>query len=103
MIASETAQGLDAYVAGIEAVVTGFSDYHWQVEHVLVDGEWIAAQLTGTGTHTGMFRGIAATHRHISIQELAVYRTSAGMIVRCWGDLGSVVRDELVSGTCATD
>lgn len=99
VVASETAEGLDAYVAGIEAVVQGFSDYYWDVEQVLVDGDCIAARLTGTGTHTGTFCGVAATQRRIRIQELAVYRTSSGKITRCWGDLGSVIRDELVSNS----
>lgn len=98
VVASETAEGLGAYIAGIDAVVQGFADYHWQVDHVLVDGHCIAARLTGTGTHTGMFRNIAATGRKIEVQELALYQTDGMKITRCWGDLGAVIRDELVSG-----
>ncbi|KAF0845309.1 ester cyclase [Nocardia caishijiensis] len=99
VIASETARGVDEYIAGIEAVVTGFPDYHWDLRHLLVDGTWLAARLLGTGTHTGPFRGLAATGRAVRVQELAMYRTHTGMITRCWGDLGSTLRDELVSGT----
>jgi predicted ester cyclase len=99
VVASETATGLDNYVRGLADVVAGFSDYHWRIDQVIVDDVWIAARLTGTGTHTGRFRGIAATRRHLRVQELAMYRTSAGKIEHCWGDLGSTLRDELVSGT----
>lgn len=101
VVASETAEGFDAYIAyiaGIEAVVAGFSDYRWDLQQLLVDGTWIAARLIGVGTHTGPFRGLAPTGRAIEVQELAMYSTEGGMITRCWGDLGATLRDELVSG-----
>jgi predicted ester cyclase len=90
---------LSRYVAGLRAVVEEFPDYRWDLQRLLVDGEWLAARLYGTGTHTGPLRGIAATGRVIRTQELVIYRTVDGMIVECWGDLGSTVRDELTSGT----
>jgi predicted ester cyclase len=93
------AEGLGRYVAGLRAVVAGFPDYQWQLHRLLVDGVWLAAVLTGTGTHTGTFRGIEATGRVLRTQELVVYRTEEGKIAECWGDLGSTVRDELTSGT----
>lgn len=99
VVASETATGLDAYIDGIRAVVSGFNDYHWNLEHLIVDDVWLAARLTGTGTHTGTFRDIPATGRHITVQELALYRTDHQKIVHCWGDLGAVIRDQLVSET----
>jgi predicted ester cyclase len=102
VVASETAEGIDAYIAGIEAVVTGFSDYRWDLQQLLVDGTWIAARLIGVGTHTGPFRGLAPTGRAIEVQELAMYSTEGGMITRCWGDLGATLRDELVSGAGRT-
>ncbi|WP_439029935.1 ester cyclase [Gordonia terrae] len=98
VIASETAAGRDAYVAGLRDVVTGFTDFRWEVQHLLVDGSWLAARLVSAGTHTGTFRGIAATGRFVSVQELAMYSTRDGKITHCWGDLGSTLRDELVSG-----
>ncbi len=38
------------------------------------------------------------TAKAVAIQELAIYRIRHHRIAECWGDLGSVVRDELVSG-----
>jgi predicted ester cyclase len=49
----------------------------------LVDGQWLAARLYGTGTHTGPFRGMAATERVIRTQELVIYRTVDGKILEC--------------------
>jgi predicted ester cyclase len=92
-------QGLSRYIAGLHAVVEAFPDYQWDLQRVLVDGQWLAARLYGTGTHTGPFRGIEATGRVIRTQELVIYRIVDGKILECWGDLGSTVRDELTSGT----
>jgi predicted ester cyclase len=93
-----TTQGRASYVAGLRAVVEAFPDYHWDLEHLLVDGSWLSAQLTDTGTHVGTFLGVPATGREISAQELAMYRVDRGRIVESWGDLGFVVRDQLTSG-----
>jgi len=89
--------GLAGYIDGVKAVCTAFPDYRWELQHVVVEGDTIAARLTGQGTHTGSFGGIAATGRRISTQELVIYRFADGKIVQCWGDLFPVVRDALVS------
>jgi predicted ester cyclase len=92
-------EGLRRYSDGLRAVVEAFPDYQWELQRLLVDDQWMAARLYGSGTHTGPFRGIAATGRIIRTQELVIYRTVGGKIAECWGDLGSTVRDELTSGT----
>lgn len=89
--------GLAAYVDGVAAVIRAFPDYHWDLQQVVVEGDMVCARLAGRGTHTGPFDGIAPTGATVSVQELVVYRVTAGKIVRCWGDLFPVVRDALVS------
>ncbi len=91
-------EGLESYIAGCQAVVDAFPDYHWDLQQVLVDGDWLAARLVDTGTHSGTFRGVPATGRVITVQELAVYRLENGRIAEGWGDLGSAVRDLLTNG-----
>lgn len=89
--------GSAAYVDGVAAVISAFPDYHWDLQQLVVEGDTICARLTGRGTHTGSFGDIAPTGATITVQELVVYRFAAGKIVRCWGDLFPVVRDELAS------
>ena len=91
--------GLTAYIAGVRGVCTGFPDYHWELQELVVEENTIAARLIGRGTHTGVFGGIAPTGRKITIQELVIYRIADGKIIRCWGDLYSVVRDAVTTGT----
>ncbi|WP_369056157.1 ester cyclase [Kineococcus terrestris] len=89
--------GLAAYVDGVRDVCTGFPDYRWEVQDVVVEGGTIAARLVGRGTHTGAFSGVAATGRKVEVQELVVYRITDGRIDRCWGDLFPVLRDALTT------
>ncbi|WP_338075014.1 ester cyclase [Kineococcus vitellinus] len=89
--------GLAAYVEGVEAVCIAFPDYRWEPQHLVIEGDTIAVRLTGRGTHTGSFSGIAPTGRTISTQELVMYRVADGKIAQCWGDLYPVVRDALTA------
>ena len=91
-------QGLGVYVAKVREVVEAFPDYRWDLQQLLVEDQWIAARLHGSGTHTGTFRRRPATGRVIRTQELVMYRIRGAKIVQCWGDLHTTVRDELTSG-----
>jgi predicted ester cyclase len=77
-------QGLADYVAGLEAVVTAFPDYRWELQHLLVDGGWIAAHFLDSGRHSGPFLGVAATGREVRTQEFSFYRVADGLIVEVW-------------------
>jgi predicted ester cyclase len=71
--------GLRAYAEGLASVIEIVPDFHWDVQHLLIDGCWLSAHLTDTGT--------APAGRRISIQEFAVYRLAGGRIAEVWGDL----------------
>lgn len=81
---NDEAQGLEAYVAGLEAVVRAFPDYRWTLRQLLIDGASIAAQLRDTGTHRGAFLGIPATGRAVDTVELALYRIADDRIAEVW-------------------
>jgi predicted ester cyclase len=39
-------EGLSRYIAGLHAVVEAFPDYQWELRHLLVDDQWLAARST---------------------------------------------------------
>jgi aspartyl-tRNA synthetase len=92
---NDSPHGLGQYDAGLRELVGGFPDFHWELRHLLVDGNWLCAHLTDTGTHAGRFLGVPATGRAITATEFAVYRVERGKIVEVWGDLGPALRDQL--------
>jgi predicted ester cyclase len=77
-------QGLDGYIAGLQAVVAAFPDYRWDLRHLLVDGSWVAAHFIDAGTHRGAFLGVAATGRSVTTQEFAFYRVDEHRIREVW-------------------
>ncbi|GAA1144599.1 hypothetical protein GCM10009630_48990 [Kribbella jejuensis] len=70
---------LRSYCEGVQNVVQEYPDFHWELQQLLVDGDWLSVRLVDTYTTTA---GRAA-----SLQELAMYHVSDGKIVQVWGDL----------------
>ena len=85
VVINGTDHGLDAYTGGLRTVVAAFPDFRWTLRHLVVDPPWIAAHLTDTGTHRGVFETIEPTGRAVSTEELACYRIEAGRIAEVWG------------------
>lgn len=86
----------EQYLAGMDDFFSAFPDYHWELRQLLVDGDWISAHFTVTGTHQGTFLGVPATGRAIASQEFAVYRISDGKISEVWGTVDRVdILDQL--------
>ena len=55
---------LQAYAEGLASVIQLVPDFHWDLSHLLIDGCWLSAHLTDTGTTAG--------HRPVRLQEFAV-------------------------------
>jgi predicted ester cyclase len=96
--------GLARYTAGLEAVVRAFPDYRWEIAHLLVDGDVVAAHFTDTGSHRGEWLGVPATGRRVTTREFAFYRWSGGRIAEVWvtaDDLGVLaqLRDQSPNAT----
>jgi predicted ester cyclase len=77
-------RGLYEYAEGLRAVVRAFPDYRWELHHLVIEAPWIAAHFANTGTHRGMFLGVAPTGRPVSTQEFAFYRVDGGRIAEVW-------------------
>lgn len=77
--------GADAWIAGLEEVFHGFPDYRWKRVAVIVEGDRIAAHLRASGTHSGAYRLIPPTGRHVNVAEFAMYRLAEGRIVEYAG------------------
>ncbi len=73
------AHGLQNYADGLAGVIEAFPDFHWDLQHLLIDGSWLSAHLIDTGTR--------ADGRPFALQEFAIYRLEAGRIAAVWGDL----------------
>jgi len=77
-------EGLESLKQGLELGFQGFPDWHEDVEDVIAEGDKVWVRLTYTGTHSGVFRGVAPTGKQISITGLMIYRIADGKLVEGW-------------------
>jgi len=81
--------GKEAFMALYDSFYTAFPDLHFEVTHVLADGDYVVARGVQTGTQTGNFMGmIPPTNKQVSWTGTAIFRCNEdGKIVERWQDL----------------
>lgn len=85
VVVNGSPRGLAGYQDGLRRVIAAFPDYHWQLQHLLAEDDWLAAHFTDSGTHRGEFLEVAATGTTVVAQEFAFYRLRLGKIAEVWG------------------
>ena len=73
-----------AVTAQFAPLISAFPDWHWEIRHIVVDGDNIAVHFTVTGTHQGAFQGIEATGRRVTVSEFTLYRLEDGKFAEVW-------------------
>jgi predicted ester cyclase len=73
-------QGLAGVKAFFAASLAAWSDEHGWIEHLVVEGDQIAALMGFEGTHTGEFLGIAATGKRVRIVTADFFRIADGKL-----------------------
>lgn len=61
-----------------------FPDVHVVVKRIIAEGDLVATQLIGHGTHRGIFQGVPPTGRAWSASCTALYRVEDGRIAEFW-------------------
>lgn len=77
--------GAEAWVTDMADLFQGFPDWRWRRIQLVVEDDRVAAHLRGSGTHSGTYRGIAPTRRHVNVAEFAMYRVTNGRITEFTG------------------
>jgi predicted ester cyclase len=87
--------GPDAWIDDLAELLHGFPDWRWKAIQVVAEDDRIAAHLRGGGTHTGPWRGVAATRRHVNVAEFVFLRVASGRVVSATGSGETEVRSQL--------
>jgi predicted ester cyclase len=61
-----------------------FPIFRFRLRLLLAEGDLVAARHMVIGTHTGEFLGVPPTGKHVSVQEMDVFRIENGVIVESW-------------------
>ncbi len=70
--------GLKEVIGGIRAA---FPDIHWVLDEMVAEGDKVVSRFTWTGTHRGVFFGIPATGKSISVKGVVIDHVVAGKMV----------------------
>jgi steroid delta-isomerase-like uncharacterized protein len=77
--------GLEGFRQFVAMVATAFPDIHVAVEDLIAEGDKVAARVTVSGTHSGVFLGsIQPTDRHVVWTGIDLFRVSGGKVVERW-------------------
>jgi len=89
--------GADAWIDDLADLFHGFPDWRWKTIQLVAEDDRIAAHLRGSGTHTGPWRGIPATRRHVNAAEFRFLRLDKGRIVASSGSDDTDVEAQLTA------
>jgi predicted ester cyclase len=71
----ERNSGPDGALATAEWLRSCFGDLSYEIERIIVDGDWAAVYLTMSGTHEGgLPPGLPATHKPFSVKHVHLVR-----------------------------
>jgi predicted ester cyclase len=68
-----------------EILLRAFPDIHVTLEDLLAEGDKIVARQTVTGTNSGEYRGMPATGKSVTYNEIFIARFANGQITDLWG------------------
>ncbi|MBW8683889.1 ester cyclase [Chitinophaga rhizophila] len=75
-------KGVAGFQQSIKELISAFPDIQWSIVEIVAEGNKVMLKQVVTGTHSGVFLGIAATAKNIRIQAYATYEFEAGKIIR---------------------
>ena len=80
----------DAWVEFLGVFLEGFPDLHLEVQDSAADEGMVAQRILFTGTHTGSFRGLPPTNRHVCFSGLEINRMVDGKVAEHWFQMDAV-------------
>ncbi len=63
-----------------------FSDYHFEITHIVADTVYVTYRYEVTATHTGTFLGIAPTHKKVKYTGIAILKIEDNHIAKTWNE-----------------
>jgi predicted ester cyclase len=85
-------QGLAGRKQFMANVLTGFSDYHGEIQEILAEGDKLVVRILWTGTQDGPFLGQPATGRKLRFTTADFIRVENGKFAEHWDVVDSLPR-----------
>ena len=72
--------GLEGLKDVLRGLRSSFPDMHWSVQEQIVEGDKVLSRFEWKGTHRGLFLGVPATDRPVSVWGMVIDRFEGGKI-----------------------
>lgn len=76
--------GPAGFIANIAELRAGFPDIEFAIDQMIAEADRVVVQWSWQATHTGTFRGVAPTGKHITNSGIAIYQVVDHKIARNW-------------------
>jgi predicted ester cyclase len=74
----EPVVGRAALLEYVGAIMSAFSDLHFEIDDVVAQGDRVVLRVTQTGRHTGDYFGLPPTGRAVRMSEVFIFRARPG-------------------------
>jgi steroid delta-isomerase-like uncharacterized protein len=71
-------QGREGLKEVLGMMRAAFPDMHWAVEEMVAEGDSVVTRFTWTGTHRGVFLGVAATGKSVVVKGVVIDQLAGG-------------------------
>ena len=78
-------QGREGIKAIASALLKGFPDIKYKLDHQIAEGDFVASYVTVSGTHKGEIFGMPATGKHATWAEAHFVKLVNGKMTEHWG------------------
>jgi predicted ester cyclase len=75
---------INAWKDRVRMFAAAFSEMHVTVHDQIAEGDKVVTRTVWSGVHTGTFRGIPATGRHVAADEIQITRMKDDIVVERW-------------------
>jgi steroid delta-isomerase-like uncharacterized protein len=79
-----TRTGVEGVTETVRLFVAAFSDFQFEIESIIAEGDQVHVRGTITATHSGPYAGLPATGKHARWSAMDDFRFQDGKIVERW-------------------
>ena len=81
---SATTMNKEQFLAFTLSIKKSFPDFVFTIEDIVAENDKVVIRLIATGTHQGVFQGLAPTYKRFSIIGFGQYNITHGKISEGW-------------------
>src|SRR5215467_995788 len=81
---STTTMNKEQFLVFTHSIRQSFPDFVFTIEDIVAENDTVVVRFIATGTHQGVFQGLAPTHKRFSIIGFGQYNLTHGKISEGW-------------------